>query len=314
VLGVGYAISLAGTAWMVVPMRNLSALLVARSLASLAFCTTFTINGAEAFEVVPGERRVGGLAILGVSGILSSPVGTYLGERLLAADRPAWVFAVSGLALGAAFALAMAHRWHVPDPEAERPHLVRIAVRPRLRGLIALALTLGGAFSVHMTYLANLTSEVLGSVRISVFYTSYSLMAVGSRLLLASVLDRANKIRLATICFSCTATSFLMATLLPPRGGLLLVFAGLAFGIGHALLFPLLMSLFVGTGNEQEKLELNSIFVTTMTLGGVLITVAVGALGDLFGTRAIFAATIGICAMAAALSRLAIRPALLKAP
>ncbi len=218
--------------------------------------------------------------------------------------------AQKGSILAVAFVLAQGYHWHRPAPEAEAPRLVRLLVRPELRGLILLAFAMGGTFSIYATYLANLTSEILGVVRISVFFTAFSAIAVTSRLFLAPVIDRTHKGWLVTICFSCTTGSFALSTLLAPGGGWLLIIMGLTYGIGHSLLFPLMMTLFVGAGSEREKLEMNSIFVSALTLGGLLISVALGVLGDVFGTRMIFTAMIGICAVAAALAHVAVRPAL----
>jgi MFS family permease len=310
VLAISYLVSIGAAAGMFFISTNLALLLPLRALGTLAFCAAFTIHGAEAFELVPRARRIGGIAIFGVSGLLSNPVGTFVGERILAGAHPAGVFAVSGGLLAICLIVALGYRWHQPEPDAASVGLARIALRRELRGLILLSCAMGGGFAIYATFLANLTSEVLGSVRISPFFAAFSLVAIATRVFLANVLDRVHRGALAAVCFAGVSMSYLLSTLLRPGGLWLLVIMGMTYGAGHSTLFPVMTTLFVETGSDAERLELNSIFVSSLTLGGLLLSVGLGLVGDLLGTRTIFAVMAVLAAVASVLAYVAVRPAL----
>ncbi len=63
---------------------------------------------------------------------------------------------------------------------------------------------------------------------------------------------------------------------------------GFLYGLGHAILYPVLNTIFVNSGRENEKYTLNSIFISFYTMGNFLISGALGYVGDLFGVNSIY--------------------------
>jgi len=261
-------------------------LLLFRIPGVLLFCAVFTVQGAEAFNLFPRERRLSGVAVYGVSGLVANPVGVLIGEAILRTAHPRWIFAVIfGFTL---LGLVLARRYPFREGEADSPRLsvVALARRPPLRPLMILAFTLGGAFSVFSSFLANLTRERFGMVTISPFYIAFSVIAVLVRVFLGSQVERIPPRKLMPLGFALIALAYLQTYFL--RNPLLLALVGAVYGLGHAVLFPLLSTLFINSGPDRERLGLNNLFAATNTLGSILSALIMGAVADLLGLDVVF--------------------------
>ncbi len=158
--------------------------------------------------------------------------------------------------------------------------------RKQLSPLFALTFVMGGSWAVLTTFLANQTRSRLGIVNISLFFVSFSTVAVFIRLFLSSWIEKLSASFLAAACFSLISLAFLLTFGLRDAG--LLIPIGIIYGIGHSVLFPLLSSLIVNAGTDDERLGLNNLSSATMTLGVIMTAVTMGAVADLFGLPSIF--------------------------
>jgi len=282
----GYATALLSAALSFFFADDLVALALLRLLGTVLFCAVFTIQITEAFGLIPRERRMSGMAVFGVSGLAANPVASFIGERLIEGPGPRWLFAaVFALTLAASLP-ALAYRFHEPGGDAERSPFLALLGRKELAPLIALAFMLGGAFAVLTTFLANLTRERLGTVSISIFFVSFSTVAVFIRLFLGTWIERLSPRILTASCFALISAAFLMTFTLTDAA--LLVPIGVLYGIGHSVLYPLLSTLFVNSGPDAERLGLNNLYSAANTLGNIVAAVAMGMIADLFGLPSIF--------------------------
>ncbi len=290
----GYAAVLATSAASFFFAPDLVALLLLRAFGTLFFCAVFTIQTTEAFGLIPRARRVSGMAIYGISGLLSNPVAAFLSERLLAGPGGRWIFLAAFGFHAAGVALALAYRFHEPGKAAESVRMLGLMGRRSLAPLFVLTFLLGGAWAVLSTFLANLSRERLGEVNISLCFVSFSAVAVLIRATLGSAMERRSARSLVAGSYALIAAAFLLSFGL--RSSALLVPIGVLYGTGHSVLFPLLSTLFVNAGHDGERLSLNNLFSAANTLGGIVTAVVMGAAADLFGIGAIFLAMVFLCA------------------
>ncbi len=265
---------------------SLAALMVLRILGVGLYCVVYTLQASEAFGLFPREYRVSGVAVFGISGIVSNPVGAFIGERLLEGPGARWLFvAIFGLtAIALLFALPFRFT-AAPEGERKAP-LFELMRRKELVPLFALAFMLGGVFAVFSSFLANMTRERLGTVNISIFFLAFSFVAVFMRIFLGSWLERLQPRYLASACFALLAVALILTFRL--RYAAMLIPIGLVFGTGRAVLYPLLSTLFVNTGSDADRLGLNNLYSTANTLGSIISAVAMGVVADLFGLPVVF--------------------------
>jgi predicted MFS family arabinose efflux permease len=290
----GYATALASAGLSFFFAGDLVALALLRVPGTLLFCVVFTIQTTEAFRLIPRERRISGMAIYGTSGLVANPVASFIAERTLDGPGARWLFAVVFGFHALAMILALAYRFHEPGEDAERGPFLALLGRAELAPLFALTFMLGGAFSVFSTFLANLTRERLGEVTVSLFFASFSVVAVFIRLFLGPFIERRKAGNLTAVCYTSIAASFFMAFGLRSAGALVPI--GILYGIGHSVLFPLLSTLFVNSGKDGEQLVLNNLYAATNTLGNIVIAVAFGAVADAFGVPSVFLCLTVLCA------------------
>jgi len=282
----GYALALVSAVLSFFFYESLGILGLLRVLGVLLFCAVFTIQGTEAFGLFTRERRMSGMAVFGISGMSSNPVGAFIGERLIEGPGVPWLF-VAVFILGAVgMAIAAFYPYHEPG-RGERPtSIMKLARGPELAPLFALSFMLGGAFTVFSTFLANMTRLKFGTVRISPFFLFFSVVAILIRIFLTSLVEGTSPRRITSFCFALIAVAFLLTFGL--RDPYMLAPIGLLYGMGQALRFPLVSTLFVNAGRDEDRLGLNNLFSGVNTLGGIVSAVLMGVVADLAGVPAVF--------------------------
>lgn len=283
---ISYLLALASLVAMYLTADSLFWLAFFRITATPLFCLAFTVHGAEAFELFPREKRASGAAIFGISGLLSNPVSSLLGESLIKGPGAPFLIPAAAAFLAGAFLLAALHKFHRPASLPEKGAFQRLATRSELRPLLLLTLVFGGGFTTFSTFLAGLTVSRLGSVQVSLFFTAFTVIAVAGRLFFSRFLDHWPKHKVVALCLGLVALALGGGIIL--REPWLLIPMGLIYGFAHSLLFPLLSTLFVNAGEDHEKLALNSLFASTNTLGNFAWGLGLGGLGDLGGYSLVF--------------------------
>jgi predicted MFS family arabinose efflux permease len=225
---------------------------------------------AYAADIIPESRRIEGIAIFGVSGLLPVSVGGLIGDLLLADHGYPVLFAATvALALAALVAAATLPPLPPPDDPGRAPArgILRTLLDPRLMPLWMIGVAFAGALTSVVTFLKTfvLTAGV-GSV--GLFWTAYTATAIGLRLPLGSVPDRFGPKRVLAASIGFFAAGLLL--LARAESDLDVGVAGGLGGIGHAYVFPILISIVVDRAPVADRGAALAIF-TALFDAGVLI-------------------------------------------
>lgn len=276
---------------------NLSALLILRLLTGFSFICGFTMNANIAFSLIPRQSRAGGIAIFGISGVLSNPVGSFIGERLV------HVFPYSSLfLLGAFFALsAVVITLFFPasaDTHSKKstPHYLAVLSRKEVWPILFGGFVVGGAFSTHATFLPSLSIQRLGFSNLSLYFAAFAATAITIRILGAGLFAPGREKKLVTLALGFVAAAYAqtLSLTLPFQ----LVISGVLYGIGHSILYPVLSTSLVHSGPESERDTLNNAYIGTYTIGSVGLASLFGGLGDITRNTPVIFIAMGLTALA----------------
>ncbi|QJR21877.1 hypothetical protein BREVNS_1127 [Brevinematales bacterium NS] len=257
-----------------------------RVLSALSYAVGFTVNAALAFDVLPPEKRTGGIALFGISGILSNPFCAWMGQFFVT-GFPRGLFLLG--ALLTLFALSLVffveEKSHTKD-EYQAKHLFDVLKRKDLWEEFLLAMVLGGAFGTLATFVPLQTMERLGASFLTVYFVAYSLTAIGCRFFFSPEMDRFSSEKLLLMGFA--LVFFAMGNMAILLTKIQVVFTGILYGVGHTILYPVLSALVVKQSQEGEKYITNSVFIGFYTLGGFVFPSGLGVVGDWLSTKSIF--------------------------
>ena len=273
---------------------SLALLAVFKLVGSLAQVFSSTLMLSLLFDLTLPEQRAGSLALFSVAGMLTNPVASLAGEEILRLVGGRGLFL-----LGAGFALA-SWLWFLlfKEPTVRTvettPHSFKeVAARRDLKPLFILAFTFGIYYSALTSFLPHHTQVTLGEANLSAFLIPFSLVSVAIRLVLGKQFDQRPPRRFIYLSFLSIFTA--LGLLLLPTTWAWLILAGLLYGIGHSILYPLMNAMFVEAGGEGQKAAYSNAYLVANQLGAVLMTPLLGALGDVGG----FSAIIGVMALSA---------------
>ncbi len=284
-LGIGFAIQIVGFILMAFFHESLLLLAFLQLVASAAYAIGFTTLPNLVFEILPRGRRAGGIALFGISGVISNPVGALIGEQVLQRLGVEYLPYVGALFSLAALTL-------VPRvPFKKNEHHVVVHFRPLLRRrsvlvLVGPAVLLGGAWSILATFIPNYSNIRLGAPNLSLYFSTHAVVAIALRIFFSRQFDGASKRHL--LAFSYISISFAMLNMVLLKFSWQLAFSGLLYGSGHSILYPVLSMLFVNSGSDRENYTLNNLFTAFYTCGSVALPVLLGFLGDSLGSASVF--------------------------
>ncbi len=264
---------------------SLLLLVVFRVLGSVTQVLSATLMLGAVFDLSPADKRAGSLALFSVGGMLTNPVNALAGEAVLATFGGPALFL-----LGLGFASAsFAWSFLLKEPPTviattPPPSVFTVFARPDLQSLFLLTICFGVFYSAMVTFLPHHTSEVLGQANLSAFMIPFSLVAIGMRVFFAKRFDRHPPRRFLHLSFFAIVLSQ-VALLFPTWGTVIL--AGLLYGLGHSILFPVLNTLVVQTGGEDHKAAYSNAFTVVNLTSAVILTPVLGGIGDLWGFTAI---------------------------
>ncbi len=282
----GFTLQLLSLVFSFLYPKNLLLLILLQFIGSFSYAFGYIINSALAFDIIPPEKRTGGIAIYGLSGVLAAPAGSYLGEAVSGILNQKYLFLLSILfCLSAMISVFFLEIWKDPG-ETRSVSFWQIIKKKELAVLFFLGLSIGGAWSVLATFIPNFTLERLGIINLSAYFTVNSAIAIMSRTVFARIIDNTPKKYLimtasVLVIMAMTMTAFLSRTWQ-------LYCIGAFYGLGHSILYPVLNAAVVDSGEAHEKFSLSSAFVAVYTLGNVLLSTLLGMLGDILGTVSIF--------------------------
>lgn len=257
---------------------------------AMLFASLFAI----AADIVPPGRRIEGIGLFGVSGLLPMALAGIAGDALLSlGDFPA-LFAAGTLCNGVAVALALL----VPEPERAEgapPRGVLAAVlEPRLVPLWVAGLLFAVAIAAYFILLKTYVLES-GVGTIGDFFASYAITACLLRVFAGALPERAGPKRILAIAMTMLAGGLLV--LARASTSLDLTVAGVLAGAGHGYTFPILLGLVVGRARPTERGAALAVFTALFDAGTLLGGPALGAVVEAAGYRVMFTAAAAVAAL-----------------
>lgn len=283
-----------------------------RIVHGLAEAMLFASLFAFASDIVPASRRIEGIALFGVSGLVPMAVGSVLSDVILRHGSYDHLFVSAAAAAFAALLLTVPLREshaRLEGGEAPRGVLVSAAERELVPLWIiglAFATALSGPFVFMKTFVV-----AKGDGNVAPFFAAYGLTATLVRLVAGGAPERLGPKRVLVPSVVAFLVG-LVALMLGPSH-LVLAIAGIACGLGHGFVFPILLGLVVERARPSERGAALSVFTALFDagalVGGPLLGATVRGLGygPMFGLAAVIT-TVGTTAFFLLDRRAAPRP------
>ena len=255
---------------------------VLRALQGAAFTVYMSTGAAMIVEVAPAARFGQALGLLGAANLATNAIGPGLAEPLALAQGWRAVFLLSAMCSCLAALGTMALR-EPARTKTEHRLLPRLNERRQLALLYA-SMVVGVAFGTIVTFYQPLALEI-GITEVSDLFIGYTLSALGVRVLFGAMLDRFERRRVALLAsgvYACVvlATAALQVGWLFPLG--------LALGLAHGALYPVLSALFIEGSDVRVRGALMTYFGGAFNLGMVSSTLGFGFIAAAFGYSPVF--------------------------
>lgn len=242
-------------------------------------------------DIVPASRRIEGIGLFGVSGLLPMAIAGALGDAILTHASYTALFLTSTCA--SAVALVLSLPLSEPRREAGEPPRGLIAavvdrkLAPLWIGGLFFAMALAAYFSFLKTFiLANPIAD-LGD-----FFMTYAAAACFWRVFFGSLPERAGPKGILVAALGCLFVGLSMLAFADSRVDV--VIAGLLCGTGHGYAFPILLGFVVTRARPTERGGALAIY-TALFDGGTLIGgPLLGAIIEAAGYRTMFLTAAGL--------------------
>jgi len=253
---------------------------------------------AFAADIVPASRRIEGIGLFGVSGMLPMALSGALGDFILARTSYGALFATAAGASVIATLLSIPLR-EPPRAEGERPRGLAAALFDRSlvalwAGGLCFATAIGSYFGFLKTFVLERPVGQLGT-----FFAAYSLIAVALRVLFGTVPERVGPKRvLAGALTSLIVGLSVLAIASHPAH---LLAAGLLCGLGHGWAFPILLGLVISRARATERGAALAIYTALFDAGVLLGGPLFGAIIEAFSYRTMFLSAAALVAVGIAI-------------
>lgn len=263
-----------------------------RVVHGLAEAVLFTAYFTYAADLVPAERRTQGLALFGVSGMLTIALGGLVGDAILSVwDFDALFLTAVGFAL-ASLAVSLPLPEQRPGIDAAPPRRFLTSLRQKdLLPLWWLAATFSIVVTSYFTFLKTFVLETeIGTV--GLFFAAYSIVAVLLRILGSWVPD---KVGLKRILFpALTSMAIGLVVLAFASAAWEVAVAGVLCGAGHGYAFPIMYGLVVSRARPAERGVAMSVFTGLFDVALLVGGPVLGAVIRYGGYREMFLFAAGL--------------------
>jgi predicted MFS family arabinose efflux permease len=273
-------------------------LYVCATIHAIAWGALFAAFFTYVTDLTPPMRRAEGIAVFGVAGMTANGLGPPIGEWLIDGPGYATYFAVA-----AAFGVVsvVLTTLVAPDVPARTPgavrsgslHDLRAALRhPGLGRVFLTTVLLGVAINAAFFFVAPYVRSQ-GPFKAGPFFTAYAGTSIVTHLFGRRLLDTLGPYRAGVPSFLVFAVG--LAALRAVPAPWVLVGCGIACGLGHGALFPLLGAVASVRAPAGMQGTVMGLFTGALDLGAVVGTPLCGILVDTAGYAAMFAVTAGAC-------------------
>jgi MFS family permease len=244
---------------------------------------------AYAAEIVPVARRIEGIALFGVSGMIPIGLGGLVGDMLLPLGGYRLLFITAAALAATALLLSLPLR-EPPMQTGEPPRgIVAALVQRDLVPLWFVGTVFATAVCANVTFISTFVSTTgIGSV--GAFFAPYSAAAVVLRVVLGSLPERLGPKRVLLPAMVCMALG--LAVLTFAESSAAVVVAGTLCGLGHGYTFPIVLGLVLARARPRERgaalAIYTALFDAGMLLGGPLLgsLIAATTYRTMFGAAA----------------------------
>jgi MFS family permease len=282
----GATMALASLAYVLVPGTG-PALYGLRVVQGVSFTVAFVAASTLAVELAPPGRRGQALGIFGISTLLTHAIAPAVGEVIVAR------FGFHGLFLtaGSVGLVAAAMSTAVRAPRRAAPSAAGVPARSvRREPLLWLAaLTMvacGMGFGAVLTFVPTFLRSI-AIARVAPFFVSYTLAAVGVRVLLGGLSDRIGRRRVLLPSMALLALSILALGAVASVP--LLIVIGLGFGAGQGMTYPTANALMVDLSHPGNLGRVQTLFSGSFSVGVAASAFAFGTVIERWGYPTMFA-------------------------
>jgi MFS family permease len=267
-------------------------LFVCSTAHTIVWGALFAAYFTYAADLTPASRRAEGIAVFGVFGMAANGLGPALGESIIAG----WGFAAFFLTAAGFGLVSLGLTTLVPArppalraadavPHASGPSLVEAAMQPGMPLVLAVTLVLGMAIDAAFFFVAPFTRDV-GLARSGPFFAAYATASIVIRLFGRRALDVLGPHLVSYPAFAIFGLGLAGLAWLPAPG--VLVLSGIACGIGHGSLFPVLNALAIARAPLRLQGTVVSLHTAALDAGAVLGTPLCGLLAERLGFPVMF--------------------------
>jgi MFS family permease len=250
----------------------------------LAIC--FTASFTYIADIVPEERLNEGIGMFGITGLTGLAIGPVIGEIIITEFGSSVFFlAATGMAtLGLIIHLPLSESF-VHDSRKSSQSFFTVFIKRKMLFVALLAFLFGFGLAASGSFVSPFAKEQ-EIIFISLYYISYSLAAVLTRLLGGRLADRIGEDRIIPYALTLTGGGLLILMFL--GGNAILVLSGLMSGCGHGFLFPCLNSLAIRNEPIDTRGKITGVFTGGIDAGAFVGSIILGYIGQWAGFQALF--------------------------
>jgi MFS family permease len=251
-----------------------------RIVQGVGFALVFNAASAATADLAAHGRLGMAIGLLGTASLLSNAIAPAAAE--LVADSFGWtpVFLAAAATSLVAFVISLSTR---DTPRDSAASSTPIATEGSWRVTYA-ALVNGAAFGTVFTFTQPHALD-LGALRVSGFFVGYTVAAMAVRLLFGNAADRLGREVVARYSFAFYGVVCCSIAYLVP--GFLELF-GFAFGIGHGLLYPSLVTLAAERSDPARRGAMLTLFNGAFNFGAGLTLLGGGFVAHATSYPALF--------------------------
>ena len=261
-------------------------LILVRILHGVGLAICFTASFTYIADIVPAERLNEGIGMFGVTGLIGLAIGPVIGEIIITEfGFSAFFFAATGMAtLGLMIHLPLSESF-VNDSQKFSQSFFTVLAKRKILFVALLAFLFGFGLAATGSFVSPFAKEQ-GIAFISLYYISYSSVAVFTRLVGGRLADRVGEDRIIPYALTLTGGGLLILMLL--GGNSILALSGLMSGCGHGFLFPCLNSLAIRNEPIDIRGKIIGVFTGGIDAGTFVGSIILGYIGQWAGFQALF--------------------------
>jgi MFS family permease len=262
------------------------ALLFARILHGIGLAFCFTSAFTYMADIIPETRLNEGMAMFGVTGLSGMAIGPAIAEIII---RHAG-FVPFFLAASAMGATGFILHLRIPESLFERSPMssssfFSVLLRKKTLKVGLLAFLFGYALAASGGFVSPYGEEKHLAF-VSLYYLTYSGMAVLTRFVGGRLADQLGELRIIPYAMIVTGSGLLLLCFL--GGEVILVISGILSGLGHGFLFPCLTAVAVRDEPVAIRGKVTGAFTGSLDAGAFSGSILLGYIGEVAGFPALF--------------------------